>query len=76
MEMGGLAGAAFNGAKEAALDMFLAREIGFLDMARVVQRVLAQIDADKNGDVTLEAVIAMDSTARKISAQAAKEGFS
>jgi 1-deoxy-D-xylulose-5-phosphate reductoisomerase len=76
MEMGGLAGAAFNAAKEAALDMFLAREIGFLDMARVVQRVLAQIDADKNGDVTLEAVIAMDETARKISAQAAKEGFS
>lgn len=76
MEMGGLAGAAFNGAKEAALDMFLARDIGFLDMARVVRAVLGQIDATKNGDVTLDAVIAMDATARKISAQAAKEGFS
>ena len=76
MEMGGLAGAAFNGAKEAALDMFLARDIGFLDMARVVRAVLGQIDAAKNGDVTLDAVIAMDATARKISAQAAKEGFS
>jgi 1-deoxy-D-xylulose-5-phosphate reductoisomerase len=76
MEMGGLAGAAFNGAKEAALDLFLARDIGFLDMARVVRAVLGQIDAAKNGDVTLDAVIAMDATARKISAQAAKEGFS
>jgi 1-deoxy-D-xylulose-5-phosphate reductoisomerase len=76
MEMGGLAGAAFNAAKEAALDMFLAREIGFLDMARVVRAVLGQIDADRNGDVTLDAVIAMDATARKISAQAANKGFS
>lgn len=76
MEMGGLAGAAFNAAKEAALDMFLARDIGFLDMARVVRAVLSQIDADKNGDVTLDAVITMDAIARKISAQAAKRGLS
>ena len=75
MEMGGLAGAAFNAAKEAALDMFLAREIGFLDMARVVRAVLSQIDAGKNGDVTLDAVIDMDKTARKISALAVKKGL-
>ncbi len=75
MDMGGLAGAAFNGAKEAALDMFLARDIGFLDMARVVCSVLDQIDPAKSDEVTLESVIAMDATARKLSAQAAKEGF-
>ena len=75
MEMGGLAGAAFNAAKEAALDMFLARDIGFLDMARVVRAVLGQIDADKNGDVTLDAVIAMDAQARTRSAQAARKGL-
>ena len=75
MEMGGLAGAAFNAGKEAALDMFLARDIGFLDMARVVQSVLDQIDADKNGHVTLEAVIDMDIKARKISMEAAKDGL-
>jgi len=75
MELGGLAGAAFNAAKEAALDMFLAREIGFLDMARLVQVVLGQIDADRNVDVTLEAVLAMDATARKLSSQAAREGL-
>jgi 1-deoxy-D-xylulose-5-phosphate reductoisomerase len=75
MEMGGLAGAAFNAGKEAALDMFLARDIGFLDMARVVQSVLDQIDADKNGHVTLEAVIDMDDIARKISVEAVKDGL-
>ena len=75
MDMGGLAGAAFNGAKEAALDMFLARDIGFLDMARVVRAVLDQIDPARNDEVTLDGVIAMDATARKLSAQAAKEGL-
>jgi 1-deoxy-D-xylulose-5-phosphate reductoisomerase len=33
MALGGLAGAVFNAAKEAALDAFLAGRIGFLDMA-------------------------------------------
>ena len=40
LELGGGTGAAFNAAKEAALDRFLAREIGFLDMARLVESVL------------------------------------
>ena len=43
MEAGGLMGAVFNAAKEAALDAFLAREIGFTDMARVVETVLTQL---------------------------------
>lgn len=40
MEEGGLMGAAFNAAKEAALDGFLARRIGFTEMAEVVRRTL------------------------------------
>ncbi|NHX28243.1 1-deoxy-D-xylulose-5-phosphate reductoisomerase, partial [Escherichia coli] len=36
MEMGGLAGAAFNAAKERALDAFIAGEAGFLQMAAIV----------------------------------------
>ncbi len=40
MEEGGLTGAAFNAAKEAALDAFCARAIRFTDMATVVTRVL------------------------------------
>jgi len=40
METGGLAGAAFNAAKERSLDGFIAGRLGFLDMAAVVERVL------------------------------------
>lgn len=40
MDRSELCGAAFNAAKEAALDAFIAGRIGFLDMARVVEIVL------------------------------------
>lgn len=46
MEIGGLAGAAFNGAKEQALDLFIAEEIGFLQMAQVVEGVLNRMDQE------------------------------
>lgn len=75
MQMGGLAGAAFNAAKEAALDLFLARQIGFLDMARVVRAVLAQTDAASNDILCVEAVIAADAIARVKAGEAAQKGF-
>ena len=65
MEEGGLAGAAFNAAKEAALDAFLAGQIGFLDMARLVEDVLdqpyvraviTQIPRDLNTVLTIDTV--------------------
>ncbi len=43
MALGGLAGAVFNAAKEAALDAFLAGGIGFLDMAGLVEHVLEKL---------------------------------
>lgn len=63
IEMGGSAGAAFNAAKEQALDLFLARKIGFLDMARIVEAVLDNVQM---GDDTpnLETIIAVDADAR------------
>ena len=45
METGGRAGAAFNAAKEAALDAFIAGRIGFTAMAAVVEEVLTQLSA-------------------------------
>ena len=69
MELGGLSGAVFNGAKERALDHFIAGNIGFLDMAQVVEQVLSQMDADnrlKNADITLDTVQAADHMARQI----------
>ncbi len=63
MEMGGLAGTVFNAAKEQALDMFLARDIGFLDMARIVETVLN--GATSGQDPTLDTIIAVDRDARQ-----------
>lgn len=67
MDRGGLMGAVFNAAKERALDHFIAGRIGFLDMAAVVARVLAQFDsADRGLDeaMTLDTVSRTDHLAR------------
>ncbi|WP_405111814.1 1-deoxy-D-xylulose-5-phosphate reductoisomerase [Phaeobacter sp. BS52] len=67
MDRGGLTGAVFNAAKERALDHFIAGRIGFLDMAAVVARVLAQFDsADRGLDeaMTLDTVSRTDHLAR------------
>ena len=63
----GLAGAAFNAAKEVALDHFLAGSIGFMAMAGVVEAVLSALDGDlgrENVVMTLEDVQAVDHLAR------------
>jgi 1-deoxy-D-xylulose-5-phosphate reductoisomerase len=63
----GLAGAAFNAAKEIALDHFLAGGIGFMDMAGVVEETLAVLEPDlgrTNAAMTLEDVLQMDHLAR------------
>jgi len=46
MEVGGLAGAAFNAAKEVALDQFIAGHIGFAQMAGLVEAVLARLSSE------------------------------
>lgn len=69
METGGLSGAAFNAAKEAALDAFIAEEIGFLDMAHMVEATLERLDGQgalKCEDLTLDKVLEMDHLARQI----------
>ena len=63
----GLAGAAFNAAKEVALDQFLSGRIGFMQMAGLVEAVLSAMDADlgrENAAMTLEDVQAVDHLAR------------
>lgn len=57
MARGGLSGAIFNAAKERALDGFLARRIGFADMAAVVDRVLDRAEA-RSGHI--EAALTLD----------------
>ncbi|RYH10342.1 1-deoxy-D-xylulose-5-phosphate reductoisomerase [Tropicimonas sp. IMCC6043] len=75
MEIRGLAGAAFNGAKERALDLFLAGRIGFTDMAAVVESVLEAMQAEdalKCDRMRLEDVIETDHFARKRADEAAR----
>ena len=75
MGMRGLSGAAFNAAKEIALDHFMAGEIGFLDMAAVVEDTLSQLDRDgglRHSATGLDDVLAMDHLARVRAGEAAK----
>ncbi|MFV0490563.1 MAG: 1-deoxy-D-xylulose-5-phosphate reductoisomerase [Pseudorhodobacter sp.] len=67
METGGLAGAAFNAAKETALDHFIAGKIRFTDMAVVVEEALSRLsrqDRLGKGAEGLEDVLAMDHLGR------------
>lgn len=75
MATGGLAGAAFNAAKERALDGFIDGHIGFMDMAVVVERVLDMLSSDtglNNVDITLDNVLSMDQIARQHAGDAIK----
>ena len=74
MRIHGLAGAAFNAAKEVALDYFLAGGIGFMDMAGVVETTLDRLSSDcslGNDARTLEDVLAMDHLSRQRADEAA-----
>ncbi|MEM6608437.1 MAG: 1-deoxy-D-xylulose-5-phosphate reductoisomerase [Pseudomonadota bacterium] len=68
METGGLAGCAFCAAKEQALDAFIDGQIGFLDMAAIVEIVLSQIDL--GGPMSLDAVRHTDHEARRLARSA------
>jgi len=71
MAAGGLAGAAFNAAKERALDGFVAGEIGFLEMAAVVEEVLSELTGQGhiNVEFSLDNVVAVDHFAREAAAR-------
>jgi len=69
MRRGGAAGAVFNAAKEIALDHFIARNIGFLDMAPLVEQTLDRFDAAAGlgrAPGSLADVLAVDAEARRI----------
>ena len=63
-----LAGAVFNGAKERALDGFIAGHIGFLEMAVLVEKVLSQLAGHPelaNATLDLDNVAHADHLARR-----------
>ncbi|EDM70778.1 1-deoxy-D-xylulose 5-phosphate reductoisomerase [Roseobacter sp. AzwK-3b] len=67
MRARGLSGAVFNGAKERALDHFIAGRIGFLAMSAIVEEVLTRLSADKgliDAEITLDTVMHLDHLSR------------
>ncbi len=77
MQAGGLSGAVFNAAKECALDAFIAGQIGFMDMAAVVESVLTRLDGQPglgNAAITLDNVRAADHMARIAATEYMKTG--
>lgn len=72
LEHGGGAPAAMNAANESAVNAFLERRIGFLDIAAAVAETLARMDG--NGDIAaarggaLEEAMIIDASARRIAA--------
>ena len=68
VEHGGLAGAAFNAAKEEALDSFINYKLSFLGMADVVRATLDELNSKNELDkaVEIERIIELDLLARSI----------
>ena len=67
MNMGGLAGAVFNAAKEHALDLFIDGHIRFLDMAHIVEMTIDKmlaLEGLQNAQMTLDNIIEVDALAR------------
>jgi len=68
MQAGGLSGAVFNAAKERALDAFIAKRIGFQQMAEVVEETLRRVSTDSGliaAGIDLDNVLAADHLARR-----------
>ena len=68
LEHGGLAGAAFNAAKEEALDNFLDHKLSFLGMADVVKATIDEL-LSKNqlsSELEIDTVLEVDSHARSV----------
>lgn len=67
MAVRGLAGSAFNAAKEVALDLFIAGRIGFMDMAGLVDATLAKVSSEislAKAATALDDILAVDHLAR------------
>ena len=66
LQMGGAAPTILNAANEVAVEAFLKRRIGFLDIARTVERTLNASSRETNGRApeTLSEVLALDAATR------------
>ena len=62
----GLHGAAFNAAKEVALDHFIAGSLAFSRMAGIVEETLARMNSLDHAPGSLEDVLEADASARRM----------
>ena len=63
LRKGGIYPTVANAANEVAVQMFLDRKIGFLDIAEIVENALSEVDFDKD-DITLEDILQADKETR------------
>ena len=75
LQMGGAAPTILNAANEVAVEQFLGRRIGFLGVARTVERTLNALSHEMSGRApeTLEAVLALDGAARARAREVCRE---
>jgi 1-deoxy-D-xylulose-5-phosphate reductoisomerase len=76
LEEGDGATAVMNAANEAAVEAFLERRIGFLDIARIVETVLSKLAGNGLGEIakspsSFDEVVAADAAGRRAAAAAA-----
>ena len=68
LERGGVQGAALNAADETAFHAFVGGQIGFLDMADVVEHVMDKMDDGRVAD-TMDDIFAADAQARRYASE-------
>ena len=72
MSLGGISGAVFNAAKETALDGFLSKQIGFLEMCPIVEKTIAKLCHIENShklEASLINILDIDKMARSVAAE-------
>ena len=72
MSLGGISGAVFNAAKETALDGFLSKQIGFLEMCPIVEKTIAKLCHVENShklEASLINILDIDKMARDVAAE-------
>ena len=72
MSLGGISGAVFNAAKETALDGFLSKQIGFLEMCPIVEETIEKLCHIRNShklEASLINILDIDKMARSVAAE-------
>jgi len=72
MSLGGISGAVFNAAKETALDGFLSKQIGFLEMCPIVEKTivkLCHVENSHKSEASLSNILDIDKMARNVATE-------